>query len=96
MPDDHHLHAVPGDASNKSHLAGTDANKLPLCQQRMQLHLVDDRLDASSFQQVLNLLYAEVGDSNVFYKAIVNQGLHGFPAQGASAFSIIIIIHVLC
>ncbi len=42
------------------YLSCTHAHKLPLRQERMQLHLVCDRLDAGIVKKLLNLLHAEV------------------------------------
>ena len=47
------------------HLSGTYTNHLALCQERMQLNLVGNRLDASMLQQLLNLLQTEVRDSKM-------------------------------
>ena len=49
------------------YLSCTHAHKLPLWQERMQLHLVCHRFDAGTLKQLLDLLHAEVWDAQVPY-----------------------------
>lgn len=58
------------------HLLGK-ANLMLLGQVRVQLNLIDGRLDAAVGQQVCQQLDGKVADANMPHKAGINQSLHG-------------------